>query len=322
MSDSILVAVGGNALIQNGQVGSIDEQSTNAEATARDIAAAVDGGLGVLVTHGNGPQVGFILLRSEMVAPEVQVPALSLEMSVADSQGGIGHILSIALTNALARLGHPDRVANVLTHTVVDARDPAFDNPTKPIGSYFDEAEADRRHRDLGWTMVEDAGRGYRRVVASPRPLRVVEAPQIRVLLESGFVVLAGGGGGIPVVEESPGVYRGVEAVIDKDFASAELANAVGITRMAMATGVERVALDFGTPRQREVAELTISDAQQHLADGQFPPGSMGPKVRAGIEFLQAGGSEVLITSPTSLTRALVGESGTRLVADPTTTPS
>jgi carbamate kinase len=320
MNDAILVAVGGNALIREGQAGSIEEQAENARRTARDIAAVAADGHGVVVTHGNGPQVGFILLRSELVGPHAQVPVLSLEMSVADSQGGIGHILSTALTNELAKHGLADRVANVLTHTVVDADDPAFETPRKPIGPYFTEAEAETRRREQGWVMIEDAGRGYRRVVASPRPRRIVEAEPIATLLQAGYVVLAGGGGGIPVIEGSPGLYRGVEAVIDKDFASAELARAVGISRLSMATGVERVALDFGTPQQRDVAELTASEAQRHLADGQFPPGSMGPKVRAGIEFLQAGGREVLITSPTSFARALAGETGTRIVADSSST--
>jgi carbamate kinase len=317
VSRGVLIAVGGNALIGEGQEGSIAEQAENARRTARDIAAVAasgaDGGLRVVVTHGNGPQVGFILLRSELVGPGARVPSLSLDMCVADSQGGIGHLLSTALSNELAARGCPDRVAYLLTHTVVDPRDPAFERPSKPIGAHYDEVEAERRRRELGWTMVADAGRGYRRVVASPRPRRVVEAEQVRCLLDAGYVVVAAGGGGIPVVETEPGIYRGVEAVIDKDLASAELALALEIPRLVVSTGVEQVALDYGTPRQRFVDELTVAEARHHLVAGQFPPGSMGPKIEAAIAFLERGGREVIITSPTSLREALAG-AGTRII--------
>lgn len=311
-----VVAIGGNALIHDGQQGTIAEQYDNARETAQHIAALVAAGWGVVVTHGNGPQVGFILLRSELVPDDAPVPKLSLEMSVADSQGGIGHILGQALLNELAERGLPDRVACVLTHVVVDAADPAFREPTKPIGPFYTEAQAAERAARDGWTMIEDAGRGYRRVVASPEPIRIVEEAQIRALVDGGFVVIAVGGGGIAVIESEPGVYRGAEAVIDKDRASALLGASLSIPLLVLSTGVEQVAVHFRQPDERWLDRITTSEARGYLADGEFPRGSMGPKVEAAIRFLERGGQEVLITSPASLERALAGETGTRIVPD------
>jgi len=312
-----VIAIGGNALILDGQKGTIEEQYQNARDTSRHIASLVKEGWSVVLTHGNGPQVGFILLRSELVGDTAPVPALSLEMCVADSQGGIGHILGQALLNELAARGEPDRVACVLTHTVVAASDPAFGDPTKPIGPYYTEAEANRKRKRQGWSIVEDAGRGYRRVVASPRPLRIVETAQIKSLVEGGFIVIAVGGGGIPVVEESPGSYRGVEAVIDKDRASALLAASLGVPLLVLSTGVEQVAVHFRRPDQRWLERITVSEAKQYLEEGEFPKGSMGPKVEAAVSFLERGGQEVLITTPAALERAIAGETGTRIVPDP-----
>jgi carbamate kinase len=312
-----VIAIGGNALILDGQKGTIEEQYENARDTSRHIASLVKEGWSVVLTHGNGPQVGFILLRSELVGDTAPVPALSLEMCVADSQGGIGHILGQALLNELAARGEPDRVVCVLTHTVVAASDPAFGEPTKPIGPYYTEAEANRKRKRQGWSIVEDAGRGYRRVVASPRPLRIVESAQIKSLVEGGFIVIAVGGGGIPVVEESPGSYRGVEAVIDKDRASALLAASLGVPLLVLSTGVEQVALHFRRPDQRWLDRITVSEAKQYLEEGEFPKGSMGPKVEAAVSFLERGGQEVLITTPAALERAIAGETGTRIVPDP-----
>jgi carbamate kinase len=311
-----VVAIGGNALIHDGQQGTIAEQYDNARETAQHIAALVAAGWGVVVTHGNGPQVGFILLRSELVPDDAPIPKLSLEMSVADSQGGIGHILGQALLNELAARGLPDRVVCVLTHVVVDARDPAFREPTKPIGPFYTKAQADERAARDGWTMVEDAGRGYRRVVASPEPIRIVEEAQIRALVDAGFVVIAVGGGGIAVTESEPGVYRGAEAVIDKDRASALLGASLAIPLLVLSTGVEQVAVHFRQPDERWLDRITAGEARRYLADGEFPRGSMGPKVEAAIRFLERGGQEVLITSPASLERALAGATGTRIVPD------
>lgn len=312
-----VVAIGGNALILDGQRGSIGEQYENARETARHIAALVATGWGVVVTHGNGPQVGFILLRSELVPADAPVPRLNLEMSVADSQGGIGHILGQALLNELAARGLPDKVACVMSHVVVDAADPAFGQPTKPIGPFYTKEESDQRAARNGWTMIEDSGRGYRRVVASPEPLRIVEGDAIRALVDGGYVVIAVGGGGIAVVETAPGQYRGVEAVIDKDRASALLAASLDIPLLVLSTGVEQVAVHFRQPDERWVDRMAVQEARTYLEAGEFPKGSMGPKVEAAIQFLERGGTEVLITTPAALERAIAGETGTRILPDP-----
>jgi len=316
MDHRAVIAIGGNALILDGQRGTIAEQRENASETARHIADLVAAGWGVVVTHGNGPQVGFILLRSELVPEDAPVPKLSLEMSVADSQGGIGHILGEALLNELAERGFPDRVACVLTHVVVDPTDPAFERPTKPIGPFYSREEAETKAARDGWTIVEDSGRGYRRVVASPDPIRIVELAQIRALVDAGYVVLAVGGGGIAVVELAPGRYRGVEAVIDKDRASALLAASLEVPLLILSTGVERVAVHFRQPDERWVDRMTRSQAVAYQAAGEFPKGSMGPKVEAAIRFLDRGGAEVLITTPAALGRAIEGQTGTRIVPD------
>jgi carbamate kinase len=316
-----VVAIGGNALILDGQQGTIAEQYDNAIEMARHIATLVESGWGIVLTHGNGPQVGFILLRSELVGDSAPVPQLSLEMSSADSQGGIGHILALALLNELAGRGIRDRVAYVLTHTVVDGDDPAFAAPTKPIGPFYTAAQAVAKRTRNEWEMVEDSGRGYRRVVPSPRPLRIVESAQIRSLVDAGFVVIAVGGGGIPVVETAPGVYRGVEAVIDKDRASALLATSLEVPLLVLSTGVERVAWHFRQPDQRLLDRITAAEAARYLDEGEFPKGSMGPKVEAAISFLEGGGSEVLITTPAALERAIAGETGTRIVPNPIPEP-
>jgi carbamate kinase len=314
-ADRAVVAIGGNALILDGKQGTIAEQYVNALEMARHIATLVDRGWGIVLTHGNGPQVGFILLRSELVGDSAPIPQLSLEMSSADSQGGIGHILAMALLNELAMRGHTDRVAYVLTHTVVDAADPAFANPTKPIGPFYTAGQAATKRKRNGWQTVEDSGRGYRRVVPSPKPRRIVESAQIRTLVDAGYVVIAVGGGGIPVVETKRG-YEGVEAVIDKDRASALLAASLGVPLLVLSTGVEQVAWHFRQPDQRLLSSITAAEAVQYLADGEFPKGSMGPKIEAAVDFLAHGGKEVLITTPAALERAIAGQTGTRIVPD------
>jgi carbamate kinase len=317
MERRAVIAVGGNALILKGQKGSIAEQFENAREMARHIAALVAAGWQVAVTHGNGPQVGFILLRSELVGDSALVPRLGLDLCVADSQGGIGYILGNSLQNELSRRGVQGRVACVLTNTVVDETDEAFQNPSKPIGpSYTAEEAAVKRERN-GWTMVEDAGRGYRRVVPSPHPRRIVEVEAIRALMEVGFVVIAAGGGGIPVVERTPGVYQGVEAVVDKDLASALLAASLQVPLLVISTGVDRVAIHYLQPDQRFLDRMTVSEARRYMEAGEFPRGSMGPKIRAAMEFLELGGEEVLITSPSWLEEAMEGRGGTRILPDP-----
>jgi carbamate kinase len=309
-----MVAIGGNALIQDGQRGTIAEQFENARGTARRIGGLVEAGWRVVVTHGNGPQVGFILLRSELASDDRHAPRLSLDMCVADSQGGLGYIIGNSLLAELGRRGRADRVSCLLTQTVVDRDDPAFRSPRKPIGPFFTGEEAEGHRARDGWVMVEDAGRGYRRVVPSPRPRRIVEADAIRALLDAGFVVIACGGGGIPVVEAAPGVYQGVEAVVDKDHASALLAAQLGVDVLVLATGVERVAIRFRRPGETFLDRLTVAEARRHLDAGEFPPGSMGPKMQAAIDFLERGGREVVISSPEHLEAAVAGTTGTHVV--------
>ncbi len=308
-----VVAIGGNALILDGQRGTIEEQFDNALATGRQIATMVEQGWRVVVTHGNGPQVGFILMRSDMAAEKL--PRLPLDICDADSEGGLGYIIGNSLQRALAERGLSQTVVTVLSRVVVDGTDPAFAQPTKPIGQFYTRAEAEQHRDEAGWTIVEDSGRGWRRVVASPQPLRIVELDAIRTLVDAGFVLLACGGGGIPVVERAPGVYRGVEAVIDKDLASCLLANALHADLLLISTGVPRVSINFRKPDQQEIAHMTLAEARRHLADGQFPPGSMGPKIRAAIRFLEDGGPEVLITTPDRIPDALAGRTGTRITA-------
>ncbi len=309
MERSALIAIGGNALIADGQRGTIDEQFLNAHLIAQQVAALVNGGWRVVVTHGNGPQVGFILLRSEMFKGNLFIPKLSLDVCVADSQGGIGYIVANSLLNELG----PGRVACVLTQTIVDAGDPAFQHPTKPIGPAFSAEEAEQRRASDGWTVVEDAGRGYRRVVASPQPVRIVETPAIKALLEAGMVVVAAGGGGIPLIEADDGRYHGVEAVIDKDLASASLAASLGLRTLVISTGVERVAVHYRQPDQRDLDRVTLAEVREYLAAGEFPEGSMGPKIRAAIEFLERGGEEVIITSVGCLQAAIDSGAGTHI---------
>src|SRR5579859_5300442 len=308
-----VIAIGGNALIGDGEQGTIDEQFGNARAAASEVAGLVKDGWRVVITHGNGPQVGFILLRSEMPNGPTFIPKLTLDMCVADSEGGIGYIVGNSLSNEFARRGLGTATVCVLTQTVVDANDPAFHHPTKPIGSAFSSDEAEVRRRRDGWSMVEESGRGYRRVVPSPKPVGILEARAIKLLLDAGFVVVAAGGGGIPVVEEAPGVYRGVEAVIDKDLASAHLAASLGVPLLVISTGVERVAVHYRQPDQRELDRVRLPEIQGYLAAGEFPEGSMGPKIRAAIAFLEQGGEEVVITSLACLASAVSGDTGTHI---------
>jgi carbamate kinase len=313
MRKAAVVAIGGNALIAEGQVGSIAEQFGNARDVACEVAALVEAGWRIVVTHGNGPQVGFILRRSELLRTNLQIPQLSLDMCVADSEGGVGYIVGNSLVNELARRGMPDRAVCLLTQTVVDANDPAFARPTKPIGHAYTAVEAEERRALDGWSMAEEPGRGYRRLVPSPTPVRIVETLAIRQLLDAGFLVVAAGGGGIPVVEVEPGIYRGIEAVIDKDLASAYLAASLDVPMLVISTGVERVAVRYRQPDQRELDRVSLAEIRGYLADGEFPEGSMGPKIRAAIEFLERGGEEVVITSLACLSAAVTGEAGTHI---------
>jgi carbamate kinase len=310
----MVVAIGGNALIKDKQHQSVPDQMAALEETSHHLAAIVADGWRLAIGHGNGPQVGFILRRSELAAHELhEVP---LDVCGADSQGAIGYELQQALGHSFARLGLDNEAVTVVTQVEVDRNDPAFANPTKPIGSFLDDETAARRQAD-GWTVVEDAGRGKRCVVASPRPKRIVEINAVRALADAGFIVITVGGGGIPVVADAGGNLHGVPAVIDKDFASSLLAAELGADMFVVATAVERVALDFGRPEQRWVDRMTVSEARGYLAEGtHFAAGSMAPKIEACIWFVDNGGREAVITDPEHLQKAVRGEAGTHIVRD------
>jgi carbamate kinase len=309
-----VVAIGGNSLIHDKEHQSVRDQYIAAGETCWHIAAMIRDGWDVAIGHGNGPQVGFILRRSELAAHELhEVP---LDVCGADSQGAIGYALAQNLENDFARLGIDRHAVAVVTQVQVAADDPAFMHPSKPIGSFMDEATALRRREQDGWDIVEDAGRGWRRVVASPAPLRIVEEAAVRTLVDSGFVVISTGGGGIPVVADADGNLTGVAAVIDKDLASALLANCIAAELLLITTAVEKVALDFGKPEQRWLDRLTLTEAKERLAEGRhFAEGSMAPKIRAVVEFLERGGRTAIITDPENVERALSGETGTRIEA-------
>jgi carbamate kinase len=308
-----VLAIGGNALIRDRKHESIVDQYAMVCELAEDIAGMIEAGWKVVVTHGNGPQVGFILRRSELSIAEV--PPVPMDYAGADIQGAVGYMFLKALRNAFQRRRIKREPACVVTQTLVDRNDPAFADPTKPIGSHMDEAHAKQLAEKYHWTVREDAGRGWRRVVASPKPRAILETRIIKTLAAEGFVVVACGGGGIPVIEEENGELRGVEAVIDKDLASSLLARSMEADILVLPTGVEKVALDFNKPTQRWLDRMTLAEARRHQADDQFDPGSMGPKITALVDFVGGGGRMGLITNPPNLSRALRGETGTRLVA-------
>ncbi len=307
-----VVAIGGNSLIKDKQHQTIRDQYIAAGETCWHIASMIKDGWDVAIGHGNGPQVGFILRRSELAAHELhEVP---LDVCGADSQGAIGYALQQNLENDFKRLGMDKHAVTVVTQVEVDANDPAFQNPSKPIGSYMDEATAKRRQEEDGWTVAEDAGRGWRRVVASPTPIRIVEEAAVHQLVESGFVVITVGGGGIPVVRNKNGDLEGVAAVIDKDHASSLLATALGAELFIISTAVEKVALNFGTDKQEWLDKMTLAEAKQYLEEGtHFAKGSMAPKIQAVVAYLESGGQEAIITTPENVERALAGDTGTRV---------
>ena len=307
-----VIAFGGNALLQPEDRGTHEEQVARAKQAARWIAELVVRGYRLLVVHGNGPQVGNILIQAEEAS--TKVPPQSLDIAVAQTEGSMGFLLQQAIRNRLESVGNDARVATVLTEVQVDPNDPGFKRPTKPIGPFFTRYRAEALERDLGWTMREDAGRGWRHVVPSPRPLKILNVELISHMLDWASVVIAGGGGGIPVVRGRDGQWRGIEAVIDKDYASAVLAAQLKAELYVILTGVEKVALDFGKPTERTIDRLTAEEAEKHLRDGQFPAGSMGPKIDAATQFVRGGGGEVIITDIDHLREAVEGRAGTRIV--------
>ena len=309
-----VVAVGGNSLIKDNKRRTVPDQYEAGAESMHHIAEMIAQGWNVVVTHGNGPQVGFILRRSELSAHELhEVP---LDYCGADSQGAIGYMFARALTNEFKNRKMDKNVAAVVTQTVVDRNDEAFQHPTKPIGSFMGEEEANRRAIEDGWVVVEDAGRGWRRVVASPKPIDIIEKDAIKALIDAGIIVVGVGGGGIPVVREPNGDIEGVEAVIDKDFGSSLLATMIGADLFVISTAVEKVAINFNKPDQKWLDTLTLAEAKQYAADGHFAKGSMLPKVEAIIKFLENGGKKALITNPENIGRALKGETGTWIIKE------
>jgi len=311
-----VIAIGGNSLIKDAAHQTVEDQYQAAKETCLHIADMIEAGYEVIIGHGNGPQVGFILRRSEIAAKAEGMHEVPLDVCGADTQGAIGYALQQNLQNELRRRKKQKPVATIVTQVLVDRADPAFKNPTKPIGSFMDEAEAKRREKELSWNVVEDAGRGWRRVVASPLPKEIVEIDAIKALIAAGVIVISTGGGGIPVVRNAAGDLEGVAAVIDKDFGSSLLATNVGAELFVISTAVEKVALNFGKPDQKWIDQMTLAEAKAYLAEGKhFAKGSMAPKVQAIIRFLEAGGKRALITNPENIGRALKGETGTWVVS-------
>ncbi len=310
-----VVAIGGNSLIKDKNHQTVEDQYEAAKETCLHIADMIEAGWDVAIGHGNGPQVGFILRRSEIAHKVEGMHEIPLDVCGADSQGAIGYSLQQNLQNELHRRGIKKPVCTVITQVAVDRNDKAFKNPTKPIGGFMDEAEAKQRQKDLEWNVVEDAGRGWRRVVASPIPQKVVELDSVKTLIDSGAIVVTVGGGGIPVIEDENGNFVGTAAVIDKDYASSLLARLINADLLIISTAVEKVALNYGKPDQRWIERMTLAEAKQYLAEGtHFAKGSMAPKIQAIIWFLEGGGKQALITDPANIGRALKGETGTWIV--------
>jgi len=309
-----VVAIGGNSLIKDAQHQAVEDQEEALRETARHLADMVEAGWDVAIGHGNGPQVGFVLRRSEIAAKVEAMHEVPLDVCGADTQGAIGYELQQALQNELYHRGIRKKVATVITQVLVDQKDVAFQNPSKPIGGFMDQAEALRRKNEMGWSVVEDAGRGWRRVVPSPLPKEIVEILTVETLIKKGIIVITVGGGGIPVIDVGEGEYRGTAAVIDKDFASSLLAREIKADLFLIATAVEKVAINFGEPNQQWLDKMTLAEAKKYLAEGtHFAKGSMAPKIQAIIRYLEAGGKHAIITNPENIGRALRGETGTHI---------
>ncbi len=310
----IVIAIGGNAILKENQKGTVAEQFENVRACCGPIVELYKKGYQIVLVHGNGPQVGNILLQAEAAADTV--PVQTIDLCGAQTQGQLGYMLQLSMQNAFREQGVDGKITGVVTQVVVDRQDPAFQDPTKPIGPFFTEERARELTRERPELIFrEDAGRGYRRVVPSPKPLRVIEADSVNALLRRGHIVVTCGGGGIPVSLED-GRYRGVEAVIDKDLAAALLAQDIEADMLAILTGVDQVYVDFGKPTQRAISRMTASQARAYMEQGQFPAGSMKPKIQAALNYLESGGKEVLITSMERLTDALLGSTGTIVCRD------
>lgn len=316
MTKLAVVAIGGNALIKDEKRVSVEDQQVALRETSVHLVDMIEAGWNLAIGHGNGPQVGYILRRSEIAAKVEGMHEVPLDVCGADSQGAIGYELQQALRNEFFKRKIDRKAATVVTQMLVDKEDSAFKKPTKPIGSFMDEAEAKRREKEMGWSVVEDAGRGWRRVVASPLPKEIVEFDSVKALLDAGHIVITVGGGGIPVIDRGDGELIGTAAVIDKDFASSLLAQALKADMLLIATAVEKVAINFGKPEQKWLEKMTLAEAKAYLAEGtHFAKGSMAPKIQAAIWYLENGGKQALITNPESIGRALKGETGTWIVS-------
>lgn len=307
----IIVSIGGNTLIRKGEKGEIAEQFEHTEGCMTYVARLAAQGFRIAITHGNGPIVGNIVIRN--AAAKDIIPAMPLYICNADSGGGIGFMIQQTLYNQLKQLNIKRSVATVITQVVIDKNDTAFSHPTKPIGPFYTKEEAVKNQKEKGWTIVEDSNRGYRRVVPSPKPLKVVEADVIKKLVLDGIIVIAAGGGGVPVAESPDGSLKAMDAVIDKDLATAVLAKEIKAETFIDLTSIDKVYINFGKPNQTGLDKLTLSEARKYLDAGEFAPGSMGPKIEAAIGFLEAGGKEVIITTPGLLEDALEGKAGTRI---------
>jgi carbamate kinase len=305
----VLVSLGGNAILRHGEKGTADEQAANVRSTSKQLVRLVQGGAKLAITHGNGPQVGNILLQNELARAEI--PAMPLDICGAESQGMIGYLLEVGLESELKRAGLDAPVSAIVTRVAVDPLDAAFRRPTKPVGPFYGETEAARLREERGWQITSDSGRGYRRVVPSPKPLDILEKKIIRRLYDAGTIVVSAGGGGVPVVVNEKGEIYGVEAVLDKDRTAALLATVLGVETLLILTDVERVYLNYGTHDERPLNSLGLEECRRYLDEGQFPSGSMGPKIEGAVSFLEAGGVRAIIASLDNAERALNGESGT-----------
>lgn len=316
MPDKVaVIAIGGNSLVKDKAHQSIEDQIQAVNETCMHIADMIQQGWTVAIGHGNGPQVGFVLRRSELANQVEGIHEVPLDVCGADTQGATGYMLQQSLYNEFLKRGIDKKAATVVTQVEVDRSDPAFQNPTKPIGSFMEEAQAVEKKEKESWSVVEDAGRGWRRVVPSPLPIRVVEEPAVKALIDLGMCVITVGGGGIPVVADVSGSLQGIAAVIDKDFASSLLANAIGAELLIISTAVEKVALNFGKQDQQWIDRMTVAEAKAYLAEGtHFAKGSMAPKIQACIWFIERGGKKAIITDPDNIGRALAGETGTMIV--------
>ncbi|MCD6545288.1 MAG: carbamate kinase [Thermotogae bacterium] len=312
MRNTIIVAIGGNALQKPGEKPTAENMLKNLEMTSEYLVDLLSENFNLVITHGNGPQVGNLLLQQEF-AKNI-IPPFPIDINDAQTQGSIGYMISQSIRNVLIKKGKKKSVCAVVTQIVVDPNDPAFQNPTKPVGPFYKKEEAERLFKEKKWKMMEDAGRGYRRVVPSPIPLDIIEIEAIKTLVESGVVVIAAGGGGIPVFKANDGTLKGVEAVIDKDRASSLLGKLLNADLLLILTAVEKVYLNFGKPNQREIDQFSTVEAKKYLDEGHFPKGSMGPKIEAAIDFVEATGRECIITSMEKVKIALKGKTGTKIV--------